>query len=1256
MNPATLRKIVENHIATLEGNGFQDLCDRLCMKLFPDDYTPVRAAGPKGDRKNDGYCPKARTFFAAHATRGEALQKTKDKIKSDLEGCLMHHTDVVTWIFLTNDTLPGDVEAYVDEELRSMYPGPTIETWGHKRISEKACSTFPQSVIEEIVDMPIGPTLEITAEIDHAKDLVKGSRPLEARAILEHLWSQHNDMMSARQRFRVQANIGHSYQAQAQWEEAARCFLKAKQYDPMYEKARELEALAHLWLGNRAKAEELSASLLVDFPEGVLAVSIHIRSIPLEVDFDTIERTVPAHLRDDPEVALALAEAAMVRDLPEAAESYAARAHSEGAGAVTMEALADALVMRARIHERFVQGRTATKDERDCLEKACSLYTDAIKTQSVQSSPKQVARLRHKRSDVFLALDNEGEWEKDCTIAYELDPSDEHAVFKYAGVKEKHGHLDEAINLIQGLLKKRVRPLVELRLAQQLLERKGPGDVLRARELLLSRLDDLRGESPEICVEYLMWLSDVERGLNGTDAALALLERTARDLVDHEGLLLLKAELLRLSGNTEKAIKAAQELEPLVGESSRSDTVRRTATLLQALGLHSSALSLWKRTVRFDYIGTDTLRAIDCAQRCGDVQYILDLSSGLWANGVYDTRFLDLELSYREQYNDTATVIEILQDFLKHSPIPDYLPQARLRLSTVGIRTSRNELIETDPLRLPRVTDVSPMIGQHVVEVLRRGPNPMLAATYAYEMVRLNWDDAHAHAAMARVFFPDGPVPTIDEPTHVVAGSTVCYTEDDTGREHWHTIEDSLIGTPKSVLHEYGLDNPVSQAMLNKKVGDQFYLVKDHIQERTATIKDVMSKYKYRFNDSLRELATRFSHTGFVREISVTRDEGCFDFSALERMAERRAKSVKKMEEVYRDNLCPIYLLSIAGGRSVIETVEYVIGGTNLNVRCCMGSDEEQEEATQSFDAAKAIVLDSMCLTTLLLTESYPALNRLPVDLLVTEGTLSDLRSTPYMHGDPHTQAGSFSTNGFVPTSAESIMKARSALQALIDFIVARCKVRSGTVVASLEGDEREKLLGLFGAGVLESMVLASQSESVLWTDDMGTAAFAKGRFGCRRVWSQFVFEYSARKGTLPHGIANEVAVQLFAMRYYYVRPSVSIIMRAVEKSDGDVDRTPLRQVLDWFSDKNAKKEGQFMIAAGTLKSLWQSSVVGGTAQRLTIRILERLAQRPGGLDVIKGLLQNVDAIFGLDVVHAAGVREVVEAWLKGSRTRIIIP
>lgn len=152
MDGNSLRKLVEGQLLRLEGNAFQDCMDRLGLVLHPGDYQPVRAAGPKGDTKNDGYCPKARVFYAAHATRGEQIHKTKEKIRSDLDGCLKEHRDVSIWRYLTNDTLPGEVDQFVDNVLRPAHPEVSIEVWGLKNLSAEICK-FPQKQVEKIIDV-----------------------------------------------------------------------------------------------------------------------------------------------------------------------------------------------------------------------------------------------------------------------------------------------------------------------------------------------------------------------------------------------------------------------------------------------------------------------------------------------------------------------------------------------------------------------------------------------------------------------------------------------------------------------------------------------------------------------------------------------------------------------------------------------------------------------------------------------------------------------------------------------------------------------------------------------------------------------------------------------------------------------------------------------------------------------------------------------------------------------------------------------
>ena len=134
MDRTTKLKIISNHLASLGGDEFQSVCNRLGETLYPNDFTPVRAGGPQGDMSNDGYCPKARVFLAAHATRGEEIASTKRKIKSDLEGCIKKHSSVKEWIYLTNDTLVGEIHTYVDEELRPKYPNVDIRTMDNNSV------------------------------------------------------------------------------------------------------------------------------------------------------------------------------------------------------------------------------------------------------------------------------------------------------------------------------------------------------------------------------------------------------------------------------------------------------------------------------------------------------------------------------------------------------------------------------------------------------------------------------------------------------------------------------------------------------------------------------------------------------------------------------------------------------------------------------------------------------------------------------------------------------------------------------------------------------------------------------------------------------------------------------------------------------------------------------------------------------------------------------------------------------------------
>ncbi len=153
---STLRTIIQDRIYSLHGNEFQKFCDQLFLELYPDDYTPVKSGGPKGDDSNDGYCPKKRIFFAAYAPEKMIIKTTKDKIKQDLEGCTKKHTSLKEWIFVTNQILVGEIQTYIDNELRPKYPTIKIKTWDQNIISQKIIELTSEQqshIIPDIYDL-----------------------------------------------------------------------------------------------------------------------------------------------------------------------------------------------------------------------------------------------------------------------------------------------------------------------------------------------------------------------------------------------------------------------------------------------------------------------------------------------------------------------------------------------------------------------------------------------------------------------------------------------------------------------------------------------------------------------------------------------------------------------------------------------------------------------------------------------------------------------------------------------------------------------------------------------------------------------------------------------------------------------------------------------------------------------------------------------------------------------------------------------
>ncbi|MFC1637111.1 hypothetical protein ACFL5Z_20000, partial [Planctomycetota bacterium] len=389
----------------------------------------------------------------------------------------------------------------------------------------------------------------------------------------------------------------------------------------------------------------------------------------------------------------------------------------------------------------------------------------------------------------------------------------------------------------------------------------------------------------------------------------------------------------------------------------------------------------------------------------------------------------------------------------------------------------------------------------------------------------------------------------------------------------------------------------------------------------------------------------------------IKEEGGKPDLSPLNRLIDKDSQYVQRIEKIYKKHLIPIYTIANFKGRRIVEAINYIIGTPGLRLKCCTGTDEELEIAERALRESQNIIVDATALGTLFLMKSYETLTKIPRKLIVSQGTIDDFRELLRIYDHPKSLAGVYCKEGFIPWSPESVEEIRKNLQGLIDLIEKHCTVESGLIVGRLEASRRNKLVQIFGQLGVESLMLAARDGYILWTDDMATAELGRMEFGCQRVWTQQIVDHFCAQGKLDPDLNIEISTNLIHMRYYYTRPNIKIFLNAVEKTDGDVDKGPLHQALDWFSDPNARIEGIDRIGATFLKSLWQSGHLESVNQTVTIRILERLSSRPEGMNVIHSWLRNIDRIFWIDVTTAQKVKDVILSWLKGGiKGRIIRP
>jgi len=1083
---------------------------------------------------------------------------------------------------------------------------------------------------------------EIDAQINEASDYVNRREFQLATLLLNRLLLTKGDSLTPYQKFRIASNLGASALGNGQPEAASKHFLEALGHQPNDEKARTNEVLAYLIIGDSETAHAKAANLRSEYPASSRLVAYWIASASKDTKFADLEKEIPSILRTDGEVSLGLARRALAESNFDIAASYA-----DNAAHVTPQWSQPQLVRGYVNLGRVIAGnagRSPAVSNDLVLVQAKGAFSSAIGLAEVEKDDNTRIAALVSRVDVHLLQKETDAALEDAEAAYRINPQNPNALMALAQVQFVSHKAEQGIVTLEKAFRIDARPDIAFMYGRALLS-KGKEEDLDAAAKILTGIDleqvpaSLRSATALQAVNSLIKKKDWDTGYKYIERMKAYLESGIAET--------LFGTIAHYSGAPQKAENHATAALRLLNPDVSPETKESLGRLFILIGRPADALPIFQELLDANIPAFDAGYLLDCAARLHRDDIVIAACETLHERGVNDWKLVNFEVRYLEKYH-LERAIKRLDAFLRENPGHKL---AKLARSVLGIQNNRPELVSSTLDDLPDITELPVEHAMAAVHVLRFGGKADEAVDYAYRFLRIHFQEMSAHQAFGLSMLPGDPSPNIPTQFETVAtGTAVCYQELPNGEIKWVALEDTAV--PIADFEEISIHSPLASQLLGKRVNDMFVLAEGSLSTRQGIIRQIISKYVRRYQDSMGEMQIRFGQSSPVESLQMgaTEQEMKQGVQVILESVKSRASAIAKIRDLYEELPIPFHSYGDQLGKNAYVGLIDLAREDGYAVKCCIGSADERATAISGLQTAQAVVVDLTAIATLRLLDLERILLTNRFRFVMTEGTFRELQEMlleriplgPSKYIEYRDGAHSIHEE-----TSELKQERRRNNETLLKQIRNDLKIVPVLELAALEPSKRETLVKLLGQYGAESVVLASNPDYVLWTDDLIQAQIAATEYGARRAWTQLIVNDLADVGLLTSEEKDKAAAHLVGMKFVSTLFDSSTILTAVELSDGKAWRQPLKEVIKIFADPKADIRSLLGIFVDFVVKLYRETLLPETRCSVVGAFLEVLWKNLQARKALMELRKSTARFFGLNAVGETQFNDCFDRWVK---------
>jgi tetratricopeptide (TPR) repeat protein len=1102
-----------------------------------------------------------------------------------------------------------------------------------------------QKLVSSITSTPINLNDERHDRIEYACKLIEQGQPKQALQYLTDLktklWHKADSII----KYRLLANIGMAKLALDQIDEAAAAFLEARQYNSEDEKALALAAMGYVLQGGYTQAEELIQIVLQKNPANAIAHSLRVQMAPTTDSIESVLDRVPSPYRNNPDVMVALGQAALERKLYTKAEEWFQAAINKGEGNLDNVKVFLGIALMEPVTQDFPPILAGQLDElnKSKLERAVDLFTDVLP--GPHPNPNDLSRFELtalvNRSGAWRLLGRCDEAIRDIEIALQRETDNPYFIKQRALLAHEKGDEAQAYNYLVMIISCHETPEASLLAASSLIELK---QFVEAKKVLeqfqqTEGQEDLKREAKRLQFDLYLEQKDYE---NAKAIAQSLIDEEPENVFNLIHQIRLQQHLAK-DDNVPPLIERAKTAL-LVNPSFPAQIT--LAELLYDLKYYRDAAEVYEQFVdktldtkltrkllyAYYYAGNYGAALELCQQlldKYGALQYVSEMAAFLYEN-----------------IDELAASRQVCEDYLKLFP-DDVVMQ--LRLAVVNYATGNWEDLDRFLDSNPSIETLSLDTCIYLARIHKLRKRIDYFLEVIYEIRRRFYNEGQVHAFYIVSYMEARKIKSGVLGLERVENGCGVLLRDKFGDEQWYVLDDR----PDAALaqHELNASQPLYQELIGKTLGDEVIQAEDGFGRDTFTIVAIQDKYFSAGQQSLLLLKKLPNVKGF-RAVHIPSSEEGIDpewLQNFDEMLRGQENDFNKLQSAYQEGHIPLGTFANCINRNPIELWEILVCRPNSYIHTWSNYNERFEDALTFLKKGGLVIVDPISLLTLHQLQLADDAVKLLGKFGIAQSTLELLQQV--VEKAQGWEIEGFTTVGIVDEqrilyefSPEQVAQQKAYFERIVSWIRSNCHILPCWRALDISQDERHKLNELIGSAFIDTVLIAGEPGRILYSDDQWLRWYAHAESGVGGVWTQVILNYCLQMKCIDEEKYRSSTLRLVLLGYDYTLVDANILVEGARQAGWGLQRT-YTAVLRVLTDKKTLPNNLPFIAAEFIYKLYNEAMVPYLRDNLILKLLTAITTGRSQRQIIKQLIKLIETRFTLMPIAKNEVLQLIEVW-----------